>query len=122
MASYLRPTSLQDALEALGDSPRVIVAGGTDYYPARVGKPLDDDVLDVTAIDGLRAIEETDDSFRIGALTTWTDVIRADLPPAFDMLKEAAREVGSVQIQTAGTLAGNHFEEGNPARKIREQH
>ncbi|MFU8866092.1 MAG: FAD binding domain-containing protein, partial [Rhodobacterales bacterium] len=34
-------------------------------------------------------------------------VIRADLPPAFDGLKAAAREVGSIQIQNAGTLAGN---------------
>lgn len=107
MASYLRPTSLEDALKALGDGPRVIVAGGTDYYPARVGKPLDDDVLDVTAIDGLRAIEETADSFRIGALTTWTDVIRADLPPWFDGMKLAAKEVGGVQVQNAGTVVGN---------------
>jgi CO/xanthine dehydrogenase FAD-binding subunit len=34
-------------------------------------------------------------------------VIRADLPPAFDGLKAAAREVGSIQIQNAGTIAGN---------------
>ena len=35
------------------------------------------------------------------------DILRAELPPAFDGLKAAAREVGSVQIQNAGTLAGN---------------
>ena len=29
------------------------------------------------------------------------------LPPAFDALKQAAREVGSVQIQNVGTVAGN---------------
>ncbi len=43
----------------------------------------------------------------IGARTTWTDVLRADLPPAFDALKQAAREVGSIQIQNCGTVAGN---------------
>ena len=37
----------------------------------------------------------------------WADIIRADLPSAFDGLKAAAREVGSVQIQNTGTLAGN---------------
>ena len=43
----------------------------------------------------------------IGATTTWTDVVRADLPPLFDALKAAAREVGGVQIQNTGTVAGN---------------
>ena len=33
--------------------------------------------------------------------------MRAELPPCFDGLKAAAREVGSIQIQNAGTLAGN---------------
>ena len=39
--------------------------------------------------------------------TTWTDLIRAGLPPLFDGLKLAAREIGGVQIQNRGTLAGN---------------
>src|SRR5262249_12973399 len=34
-------------------------------------------------------------------------LIAASLPPLFDGLKLAAREVGGVQIQNAGTLAGN---------------
>ena len=107
MGVYLRPAHLDQALEALSAQPLTILAGGTDYYPARVGQPLDDDVLDITDIAGLRAIEARDDDWRIGALTTWTDVIRADLPACFDGLKQAAREVGGVQIQNAGTIAGN---------------
>ena len=107
MASYVRPTELDHALGLLGESPRVIVAGGTDYYPSRVGRPLDDDVLDVTALDALKAIDIAADHVRIGALATWTDVIEAALPPCFDGLKLAAREVGGVQIQNAGTVAGN---------------
>ncbi|MDP1751257.1 MAG: FAD binding domain-containing protein, partial [Reyranella sp.] len=35
------------------------------------------------------------------------ELIEADLPPMFDGLKQAAREVGGRQIQNAGTLAGN---------------
>jgi CO/xanthine dehydrogenase FAD-binding subunit len=64
-------------------------------------------VLDISRIDVLRGIEETDDYFRIGATTTWTDIIDAPLPGWFDALKLAAREVGGVQIQNAGTIAGN---------------
>ena len=107
MASYLRPRDLESALAAMAEMPRIIVAGGTDYYPARVGRPLDDDVLDVTGIESLRAIEDLGARYRIGALVTWTQVIEAVLPPAFDGLKRAAREVGGVQVQNAGTVIGN---------------
>ena len=44
---------------------------------------------------------------RIGACTTWSRLIAADLPPAFDALKAAGREIGSPQIQNVATLAGN---------------
>ena len=107
MASFIRPNDLDQALALLADSSRVIVAGGTDYYPAHVGRPLDDDVLDVTALDALGSIDITDDHVRIGALATWTDVIETELPRCFDGLKLAAREVGGVQIQNAGTVVGN---------------
>lgn len=107
MSSYLRPTELDAALQALAAGDRVIVAGGTDFYPARVGRSVDEDILDVTAIDGLRRIEQRGDHFHIGATATWTDLIRADLPGWFDAMKQAAREVGGVQIQNAGTIVGN---------------
>jgi CO/xanthine dehydrogenase FAD-binding subunit len=107
VGSYLRPADLGDALRMLASSPRTIVAGGTDYYPARVGKPADDDVLDITALAGLRAIGEERDHWRIPALATWTDLIETPLPPLFDGLKLVAREVGGVQIQNAGTICGN---------------
>jgi CO/xanthine dehydrogenase FAD-binding subunit len=84
-----------------------VLAGGTDYYPARVGRPPEDDLLDITAIPSLAGITETHAGWRIGAAATWTDVIEADLPPLFDGLKAAAREVGGVQIQNAGTVVGN---------------
>ncbi len=107
MGSYLRPTELGDALRALGaQSPRAIVAGGTDFYPARVGRIPDEDILDITALP-LGGIEECADHWRIGALTTWSQLVAAPLPPCFDALKAAAREVGGAQIQNAGTLAGN---------------
>ncbi len=107
MGSYLRPTELKEALAALAAGPRIILAGGTDYYPARVGQPLDDDLLDITALPDLRRIAEEDAHWRIPALATWTDLLETPLPPLFDGLKLAAREVGGVQIQNAGTLCGN---------------
>jgi CO/xanthine dehydrogenase FAD-binding subunit len=107
MASYLRPTQLEAALAALAAGPRVIVAGGTNFYSARVGRPLDDDVLDISGLTDLRQITEEGTGWRIPALATWTDLIEAELPPLFDGLKRAAQAVGRVQIQNVGTLCGN---------------
>jgi CO/xanthine dehydrogenase FAD-binding subunit len=111
MGAYLRPRRLAEALAALGrppdSTPVAVLAGGTDFYPARVGQLISDDVLDISGIDSLRGIAHTDQGWRLGAATTWSEVIEADLPPLFDGLKQAAREIGGRQIQNAGTIAGN---------------
>jgi len=107
LPAYLRPTSQSEALAALAQGRLTVLAGGTDYYPARVGRPIDDDILDISAIPGLRGIRDGGDHWRIGATTTWSELAEAALPPCFDGLKAAAHEVGGVQIQNAGTLGGN---------------
>jgi len=107
MGSYLRPTTIEEALAELSAGPRILLAGGTDYYPARVGQPLDDDILDITAISGLAGIADAGDHWRIGALARWADLARMDLPAAFDGLRAAALQVGGAQVQNAGTICGN---------------
>ena len=106
MGAYLRPHCLDEALTALA-RPHVVLAGGTDFYPARVGRAIGEDVLDIGGIAILRGISANSAGWRLGATTTWSELIEADLPPLFDGLKQAAREVGGRQIQNAGTLAGN---------------
>lgn len=107
MSSYLRPSSLDEALAALARTRYLVLAGGTDLFPAHVEQPLQDDVLDLSAIAALRGIVVEAGSVRIGATTTWSDIVRTALPPALHGLQAAAREVGGVQIQNAGTVAGN---------------
>jgi len=106
MGNYLRPTNLDEALQALA-RPWTVLAGGTDFYPARVGRAIDENVLDISGIAALRGIEATSGGWRLGAVTTWSELIETPLPPLFDGLKQAAREVGGRQIQNAGTVAGN---------------
>ena len=102
------PTSVSDALAILARGPAKVMAGCTDAYPAQRPGPGPATILDLTRVAGLRGIEATaQGGWRIGATTTWTDILRADLPPAFDGLKQAARQVGSVQIQNRATVAGN---------------
>jgi len=107
MSLYHRPGNLQEALDGLARAPAVVAAGCTDLFPATERAALDGPVLDITGIAALRGISKTAEGWRIGATTTWTDIARAPLPPGFDMLKQAAQEVGSAQIQNAGTVAGN---------------
>ncbi len=104
---YERPTTVDAALSLLAKDRWTVLAGGTDFYPALRDQAVTEPVLDISALKGLRGIRREGNSWRIGALTTWSDVISDNLPPAFDALKLAAREVGSVQIQNRATVAGN---------------
>jgi CO/xanthine dehydrogenase FAD-binding subunit len=104
---YLKPKTLDEAVSLLAAPGGQVLAGGTDFYPAlgeRLPRGL---VVDITALGEIRGISVETGHIRIGGLTTWGDVIRAPLPRCFDALKAAAREVGSVQIQNRGTVAGN---------------
>ena len=107
MVRYAKPRTVDEALGLLADGEWWILAGGTDFYPALGARPLMRDVLDLNGLGELDQITDTGDAVVIGARASWTSLIRRELPPAFDALKLAAREVGSVQIQNRATIAGN---------------
>ena len=107
MLDYYRPDNLNDGLVALSENSWTLLAGGTDFYPARVGKNINEKIMDLTGIKELRSIRETDDQIYIGALTTWTDIVNAKLPRAFEGLRKASKTIGGVQTQNAGTICGN---------------
>ncbi|WP_343896090.1 FAD binding domain-containing protein [Craurococcus roseus] len=110
---YFRPATLTEALDIRRSEDVAIIAGGTDIYPAHAtrrawGDPGHKDLLDISGIAELRGIEDRGDHVRIGALAAWTDLVRADrLPPLFDGMKEAARQIGGMQVQNRGTVVGN---------------
>ena len=107
MLTYLIPTELNSALTSLAKASNKIVAGGTDVYPAIKQGQTPARFLDVTRIKELSGVSATQTGLRIGAAVTWSEIVKADLPASFDGLKQSAREVGSLQIQNAGTIAGN---------------
>ncbi|AKS45155.1 CO or xanthine dehydrogenase, FAD-binding subunit [Octadecabacter temperatus] len=104
---YYAPSELQTALEVASYLEGKVVAGGTDVFPTAQQGKMPNTFLDVTGIPELRAISHDSNGTRIGAAVTWSEIATADLPPAFDALRQAALEVGSIQIQNAGTIAGN---------------
>lgn len=106
----IEPRSLKHALEVLRDGgPIVPLAGCTDIYVLlNAGVPAGTRFLDLWGLDGLRGITLRGDVLRIGALTTFTDIIRSPVVrKRLPMLVASAREIGAVQIQNRGTIGGN---------------
>lgn len=105
--SVVSARSLDEALHALARAPHALVlAGGTDVLvELESGRTRPRAIVDVWKLDALRGIRADEGGVRFGALTTCTELLRSPLTP--DVLVEAAREVGAVQIQNRATLGGN---------------
>lgn len=106
----LEPRSLTDALKMLSsEGPLVPLAGCTDLYVAlNFGTLRPMRFLNLWRLDALRGIETAGTTLRIGALTTYTEIIKSGaVRRRLPMLAAAAREVGGVQIQNRGTIGGN---------------
>jgi CO/xanthine dehydrogenase FAD-binding subunit len=108
---YLRPTSLSEALEFLGEhgSHTAVLAGGTDLMIAvRRGDIAAKFMMDVSRLEELRCIEKRNGLLSIGAAVTYTEIMNDPLIRKYaPVLASAARAVGSVQIRNVGTLGGN---------------
>jgi xanthine dehydrogenase small subunit len=108
--SLLEPASLAEALRLLRDEgPLVPIAGGTDVYVGfHFGTVAARRFLDLQRLDELRGIRRRGETLVIGALATYTDLIRSPLVRRrLPILVEASRQVGSAQIQNRGTIGGN---------------
>lgn len=104
---YLQPPDMAAAVAALAKNGGTVLAGGTDVYPALGEAPLTGPVIDLSRVAGLAGVRRDGPWWRIGAATTWAALTREPLPPGFDGLKAAAREIGSIQIQNRATIGGN---------------
>lgn len=124
-SALYRPDSVDGLLSLLASfgvpamagvaAPALLLAGGTDIYPAHVGRPLTGPVIDLSGLKCLSqvspAVHEGHHYVRIGAMVRWIDLRERRFSllagPAFDGLAMAAAEIGGRQIQNRGTLAGN---------------
>ena len=113
-----RPRTLDEALSILGARPQAVkpIAGCTDLMVALNARTLNhQEYLDLWPIDELRGIEDRGEFIRIGALTTYSQLIHSPVvkrqAPA---LVAASLTIGAVQIQNRGTIGGN-IANGSPA-------
>ena len=108
--TYLRPKSLQQALEALASPGHKfrILAGGTDLYLdlKREGQKVD--ILDIGLLEECKTIKKVAGGLQIGAGVTFTQLEQSALIERLaSPLKCAAADVGSPQIRNVGTIGGN---------------
>jgi CO/xanthine dehydrogenase FAD-binding subunit len=105
------PRTLGEALALLRDEPGVWrpFAGGTDLMVLlEAGRLEHRKFFSLRHLSELRGVEESGGLFRVGALTTYTDVRRSEpLTRLFPLLGRAARETGGIAIQNRGTVGGN---------------
>lgn len=113
----VEPRSLKHALDVMRDrQPIVPLAGCTDVYVLlNAGARPGTRYLNLWNLDALRGIRVRGGTVSIGALTTFSEIIRSPIVGArLPALAAAAREIGAVQIQNRGTLGGN-VANGSPA-------
>ena len=105
----LEPKSVRNALELMVQDGVVPLAGATDLFVALNAGTLEGRrFLNLWSLGPLRRIAVQNGSLSIGALATYSEIIRSRLVRRhLPILVDAAREIGGVQIQNRGTLGGN---------------
>jgi carbon-monoxide dehydrogenase medium subunit len=107
---YDRPSSVDEALTLLerhGDEAKLL-AGGQSLIPLlklRLSSP--GRVIDIGRLRELGGIAADGDGWRIGALTTYRELLEHDgLVGAYPLLGEAISGIGDVQVRNRGTVGG----------------
>ncbi|MBI5480191.1 MAG: FAD binding domain-containing protein [Deltaproteobacteria bacterium] len=107
--SYLRPTTLDEALAALATTPTArVLAGGTDWMiPARAGA-VPDALINIFRVEQLRSIRRTGDALELGACVTVAQLLKSkDVLQAAPVLWKAADRFASPLVRSRATLGGN---------------
>jgi aerobic carbon-monoxide dehydrogenase medium subunit len=107
---YVSPTSLNEALAALGsDAEEIkIMAGGQSLIPVmRLRLAAPSLVVDLAKVPGLTGVRDEGDAIVIGAMTTHAEVAGEPLVDEHaQVLGKAAHTVADSQVRHRGTLGG----------------
>ncbi|CAN5227438.1 xanthine dehydrogenase family protein subunit M [soil metagenome] len=106
---YVRPSSVDEAVQALGSGDDVkLLAGGQSLIPVmRLRLAAPETVVDIGRIDELRGVREEGDAIVIGAMTTHDEVMHDALIGQHAALIAAANAtVADRQVRHLGTFGG----------------
>jgi aerobic carbon-monoxide dehydrogenase medium subunit len=104
---YVAPDSLDDAIKALvdGGEDAKLLAGGHSLIPLmklRLAAPSL--LVDLRRLPGLRGIQRQNGDWRIGALTTHSELEHS---PELGIVSEVAATIADPQVRNRGTIGGS---------------
>jgi carbon-monoxide dehydrogenase medium subunit len=107
---YARPSTLAEALTALGrsENARALAGGQTliNVMKARAAAP--DLLVDLADLAELRGISERSGELEIGAMTTYAELMdSSEVFGTRPVLSRVAGEIADVQVRNRGTIGGN---------------
>ncbi|HZT86093.1 MAG TPA: FAD binding domain-containing protein [Gaiellaceae bacterium] len=107
---YAKPGSIAEALELLAanEGARALAGGQTliNVMKARAASP--DMLVDLNGLEELRGIELAGDgTLTIGAMTTYSELMRSAEAKARPILGEVCATIADVQVRNRGTIGGN---------------
>ena len=107
----LSPQTIDEALTLLQQHQNTIriIAGGSDIIiQLRDGAVITERLLNILALKDLRFIVEKDNRIHIGAVTTYSEIIRSEqIKKHAWILLQAAKQIGATQLQNTATIGGN---------------
>jgi aerobic carbon-monoxide dehydrogenase medium subunit len=103
---YRRPSSVDEALDAISGGDAKVLAGGQSLLPLlKLRLARADTLVDIGRIGELKGFGATPDGgYEMGALATYADMIAAT---KLAWTAEALEEIGDVQVRNRGTVAGS---------------
>jgi len=106
------PESLKEAVELLsryGPDGAIVLAGGTDLVVRmKEGAAKPDIVILLEKIESLKGISSSDNTIRIGARTTFEEIIKSEeILKKVPLLAKACENIGSPPLRNRGTIGGN---------------
>lgn len=107
---YVRAESLKDALKALDDRDGTkVISGGHSLLPImkfRLAQPPR--LVDISRLEELKGIAEKGRGARIGAGTTYRELLESELlRERFPLVAEATETIGDLQVRNRGTVGGS---------------
>jgi CO/xanthine dehydrogenase FAD-binding subunit len=108
--NYKVPGSISEAAQLLQPGEATIVAGATDLTPQTEAgvRQFAATLINIQRIDEMRGISRAQGRYRIGGLTTVTDILESEVLAAdVPVLPEAADRFACPQIRNASSMAGN---------------
>ncbi len=105
---YARASTVDEALELLAQEGSKAIAGGHSLLPLlKLRLAHVERLVDIGGIRELGGIEPRDGGARIGALTTYREILGSSiLGEFFPMLVNATADIGDLQVRNRGTIGG----------------